>query len=308
MIKVHVDTDLGGDIDDLCALAMLLRREDVEITGITTVAENGGKRAGYVRYVLELEGRGDIPVAAGADGARGSFRERPGLPAEERYGPEPIAAAPGPLDEALDLIKKSIDQGAMVVGIGPFTNLYLFDQRYPGFLERAKITLMGGYVYPPRAGFPQWGNEMDYNVQVDVRSARHVIEHGEVCLVPLSVSVETVLRSAYLPALRGSGRLGGLIARQAEAFADERHYETTFGRTCDRLPEDMINFQHDPLACAIALGWNQGVEIEEIPLILEEKEGWLIERIDERGKATQLVTKVDGEAFNQYWIDQVLNK
>ena len=45
MIKVHVDTDLGGDIDDLCALAMLLRREDVEITGITTVAENGGKRA-----------------------------------------------------------------------------------------------------------------------------------------------------------------------------------------------------------------------------------------------------------------------
>jgi purine nucleosidase len=70
MLKVHVDTDFGGDIDDLCALAILLRRADVEITGITTVAENGGKRAGYVRHVLELEGKGDIPVAAGADGAR----------------------------------------------------------------------------------------------------------------------------------------------------------------------------------------------------------------------------------------------
>jgi purine nucleosidase len=55
--KVHLDTDLGGDIDDLCALAMLLRWEDVEITGITTVAESGGRRAGYVQHVLELEGR-----------------------------------------------------------------------------------------------------------------------------------------------------------------------------------------------------------------------------------------------------------
>ena len=54
---VHLDTDLGGDIDDLCALAMLLRWEQVEIAGITTVAEAGGRRAGYVRQVLELEGR-----------------------------------------------------------------------------------------------------------------------------------------------------------------------------------------------------------------------------------------------------------
>jgi hypothetical protein len=39
----------------------------VEITGITTVTEENGRRAGYVRYVLELEGRGHIPIAAGAD-------------------------------------------------------------------------------------------------------------------------------------------------------------------------------------------------------------------------------------------------
>ena len=39
MPKVHLDTDLGGDIDDLCALVMLPCWEDVEITGITTVAE-----------------------------------------------------------------------------------------------------------------------------------------------------------------------------------------------------------------------------------------------------------------------------
>ncbi len=84
--KVHLDTDLGGDIDDLCALAMLLRWEDVEITGITTVAESGGRRAGYVHHVLELEGRQAIPVAAGADVAQGYYRyPELGYPDEERY-------------------------------------------------------------------------------------------------------------------------------------------------------------------------------------------------------------------------------
>ena len=36
MLKVHLDTDLGGDSDDLCALAMLLKWPNVQITGITT--------------------------------------------------------------------------------------------------------------------------------------------------------------------------------------------------------------------------------------------------------------------------------
>ncbi|MCI0553911.1 MAG: nucleoside hydrolase, partial [Anaerolineae bacterium] len=72
--KIHLDTDLGGDIDDLCALAMLLRWNDVELTGITTVAEASGRRAGYARRVLELEGRSKVPVAAGADVSQGFYR------------------------------------------------------------------------------------------------------------------------------------------------------------------------------------------------------------------------------------------
>ncbi|HEU5318876.1 MAG TPA: hypothetical protein VFX49_22375, partial [Chloroflexota bacterium] len=55
--KVHLDTDIGGDVDDLCALAYLLRAPGVELTGVTTNLELDGRRAGYVRYVLELEGR-----------------------------------------------------------------------------------------------------------------------------------------------------------------------------------------------------------------------------------------------------------
>src|SRR5688572_23913937 len=80
-MKIHLDTDFGGDIDDICALAMLLRWSgDVKITGITTVAEITGKRAGQVKYVLELEGKSYIPVAAGADISGGFYPYELGLP------------------------------------------------------------------------------------------------------------------------------------------------------------------------------------------------------------------------------------
>jgi inosine-uridine nucleoside N-ribohydrolase len=304
-LKIHLDTDLGGDIDDLCALAMLLRWSDVEIAAVTTVAEDNGKRAGYVRYVLSLEYREDIPVAAGADISLGCYRSKPGFPEEEIYWGKAVTPSPNALEQALLLLKKSIEQDATIVGIGPYTNLYLLEKRYPGILENARLYLMGGYVYPPRAGFPPWGVEMDYNIQVDVQSARYVIEHSNPTLVPLSVTVETSLRRAYLETLRNSGALGQLLARQAEAFARDENNEEKYGKTCSNLPNDTINFQHDPLTCAIALGWDEGVEITEIPLKLNLRNGWLHETIDTAGKPTRVVTKIDGNRFNEFWIATV---
>ncbi len=305
MHKIHLDTDLGGDIDDLCALAMVLRWPDVHLTGITTVGDTNFRRAAYVRVVLGLEERNEIPVAAGADTSQGYYRYELGLPPEERYWPEPVVPSPNAPEAAIHLLKNSIEQGATLIGIGPYTNLNLLELQYPGILKQAKLFLMGGYVYPPRPGFPNWGNDMDFNIQVDVKSARHVIENSDPTLIPLSVTVETSLRRAYLDDLRKSGPLGQLIARQAAAFAVDEKNETRYGETCAGLPPDTINFQHDPLACAIALGWNEGVQIEEIPLILEEKDGWLIERIHPSGRLIRVVTRVNAASFNQIWLDQI---
>ncbi len=306
-LKVHLDTDLGGDMDDLCALAMLLRWPgDLRLTGITTVAEAQGKRAGYVNYALGLEGKTGIPVAAGADVSHGYYRYAElGYPSEERYWPEPIRPAPNAIGEALRLLKHSIEQGATIIGIGPFTNLYLLDLEYPGLLRQANLCLMAGYVYPIRPGFPAWDNNMDWNIQVDVRSAQYVLEHSNPMLVPLTVTVETALRRAYLADLRKAGNLGQLLARQAEAFAVDEANESKYGATCDGLPDDLINFQHDPLACAIALGWDAGVVIREVPLKLELEDGWLHEKIDPAGKPTRVVTQVDGNRFNEFWIKTI---
>ena len=67
-LKLHLDTDFAGDPDDACALALVLASAGVQLTGITTVADEDGRRAGYVRRFLEVCGfpPGFVPVAAGA--------------------------------------------------------------------------------------------------------------------------------------------------------------------------------------------------------------------------------------------------
>ena len=55
---------------------MLLNCPDIEITGITTVAEHAGKRDGYARDVLALVGRKNVPVAAVVDVHLGNLRFR----------------------------------------------------------------------------------------------------------------------------------------------------------------------------------------------------------------------------------------
>jgi purine nucleosidase len=309
-LKVHLDTDLGGDMDDLCALSMLLRWSgDIHLIGITTVAETKGRRAGYVQYVLGLEGKNKVPVAAGADVAQGFYRYAElGYPSEEKYWPETIHPSSDSPEEAIHLLKQSIEQGATIIGIGPFTNLYLLDLKYPGILMQAKLFLMGGCIYPTRSGFPNLGNKNDWNIQVDVKSAKYVIENSNPTLIPLTVSVETALRRAYLDDLQKSGELGRLLSRQAEAFAIDNQMERKFGEAYDRVPKDIINFQHDPLACAIALGWNDGVAMHEIPLKLELEHGWLHEKIDANGRLTKVVTEIHGYKFNEFWRKTICNQ
>ncbi len=307
MPQLHIDTDLGGDTDDLCALAMVLAWPDVELVGVTTVAEHGGKRAAYVRHALQLAGRGDVPIAAGADASLGCYRSWPMLPEEADYWPEPIDPIPGPLDAALDLLERNIEAGALVVGIGPFTNLALLERRTPGILERANLVLMGGFVFPPMEGYPTVTNEMDYNVQVDVESSRLVLERSFPTLVQLSVTVETFIGRADLEQIGKAGPLGELIAAQSKAFARDENTPAHKKTLWPALPADTINFQHDALACAIALDWYKGVQMEEIPLTFEIEDGYFREIVDRNGRVTTVVTQVDGDAFSNYWVALISN-
>src|SRR5215813_3138287 len=186
MITLHLDTDIGGDMDDLCALALLLCWPEVSLSGITTAAEAAGRRAGYARSVLALAGRTEIPLAAGADAtAQLGYRLIPTYPPDHLLWPEPVTPRPGPIEDALALMKASVDAGAVLVGTGPFTNFRLLEERYPGTLAHSRIVLMGGCPFPPRAGLPPWGPDEDYNFQADPGSGLFVLAHAQPLLVPL---------------------------------------------------------------------------------------------------------------------------
>ncbi len=44
MRGTNLNTDIGGDTDDLCALAMLLGWPGLELVGVTTCCDSGGMR------------------------------------------------------------------------------------------------------------------------------------------------------------------------------------------------------------------------------------------------------------------------
>src|SRR5690606_6142544 len=153
--------------DDACALAMLLGWPDVEITAITTSADRGGLRAAYVRHLLELAGRTDIPVVAGSEVTMTSLGGADPVIDDPRPWPQALEPAPAAPGAALDALLHSIDAGATVIAIGSCTNLAMLEMARAGSLSRCQVVIMGGWVDPPDSGLPTWGPDMDWNIQWD---------------------------------------------------------------------------------------------------------------------------------------------
>jgi purine nucleosidase len=299
---LHVDTDFAGDADDACALAMALGWPGAEVVAVTTTADPGGRRAGYVAHFLELAGRPEIPVAAGAAVSLTTGRPMGGLPDHDRYWPEPVAARPSEPGAALELLDHSIERRATVLAIGPYTNLALLEQAQPGRLDQVPVVIMGGWVRPPEDGLPQWGPEEDWNVQCDTQAALAVSGISRSTMVTLPATLGVHLRAGDLPGLARLGPIGELLAHQARAYGAE-HDMSALGRAHPALPDDLLNFHFDPVACAVALGW-QGVEIEMVQIEPVFRGEVLRFRAAGMGE-TRLVVAVDGDAFTETWLTAV---
>jgi inosine-uridine nucleoside N-ribohydrolase len=68
-MRVLLDTDVGGDVDDANALDLLVGLPDVELVAVTTVGAgvDAVKCGRLASYILPLAGRPDVPVHAGID-------------------------------------------------------------------------------------------------------------------------------------------------------------------------------------------------------------------------------------------------
>jgi hypothetical protein len=76
------------------------------------------------------------------------------------------------------------------------------------------------------------------------------------------------------------------------------------GREHPGLPDDLLNFQYDPVACAVALGWS-GAAVTDMRLRPLHRDGVLSFQAHAEGRPTRVVIDVDGAAFREAWISAV---
>ena len=221
MIPVLVDCDPGQD--DAIALLLALASPELEVTGVTTVAGNQtlDKVTANAIRVLELAGRGDVPVAAGADRplarelvTAGDAHGESGLD-----GPELPPARGRPVDRhAVDFLAERIlasDRPLTLVALGPLTNVAVLLAERPDAAHRlGRIVLMGGAIAE--------GNmtaSAEFNVWADPEAGARVFESGlDVTMVGLDVTNRAVLTPEHAGRLRAQGTVGAAVAAMLDYY------------------------------------------------------------------------------------------
>ena len=264
---VHLDTDLGSNPDDVAALAYLLARPDVELTGITTVDDPGGQRAGYVAEVLRLAGRADVPVAAGAERSLTSGQPSGRPPSGPPYWPAVVPPVPGSGRRragparglGLGRRRRRRDRPGHDAGPARAADAGRAARRPRGAdgrlgrTRRAAACRSGGRRTTGTSPATSWPPT---EVRACSRPAHRRTARDDCAGAPA--------RPRPAAAARRLAHSGGLMARQAAAYRDDRGQAGARARAHAGLPDDLANFHHDPLAAAVAAGWD-GVTIERRP-------------------------------------------
>jgi hypothetical protein len=76
------------------------------------------------------------------------------------------------------------------------------------------------------------------------------------------------------------------------------------GKAHTGLADDLLNFQYDPVACAVALGW-PGAVLDDMHLRTIVHNGQLRFEQDPGGRPTRVLVDVDGAALNEVWLTAV---
>jgi inosine-uridine nucleoside N-ribohydrolase len=224
---IVIDCDPGHD--DAIAILLALASPELDVRAITTVAGNQtlDKTTRNALVVLEVAGRMDIPVAAGADAPL----RRPLRTAAHVHGESgldgPVLPEPSvrPVDmHAVDLLADAIEPGVVLVPTAPLTNIALLLERHPDVRERLRaIVWMGGAIAE--------GNitpAAEFNAFVDPEAAAAVFASGvPITMVGLDVTHKALFARAHADRLREVGRAGRFVAELSDFF--QRFHEISYG-------------------------------------------------------------------------------
>ncbi len=262
-IRLIIDTDPG--VDDAIAILMALASPDVEVVGLTTVGGNVplARSTRNALALLQAAGRPDIPVARGAT-----------RPLRGRYTYEPQFHGPGGLSSRLpDPTTEPVSQGAvqflheqltsqpseaLLVALGPLTNIARLLREHPADLEHAKnIVVMGGAVNTPGNVTPN----AEFNFYSDPVAAEIVLSSRlPITLVDLAACRQVGISREQALGLRSDHQLGRLFLDLLRGW---------FQRDSSRQRFEF----YDPLALAIALDPVIVTVVKvDLDVVLEENE------------------------------------
>ncbi len=220
-VPVILDTDIGTDLDDVFALALVLASPELELRAVTTVSGDAYTRARLVCRLLQAVGRTEVPVASG----------QPPRPTPERSGQLPYGLQPGvnkspEAELAVPLLYRQFQNrpGELtLLAIGPLTNVAELLNRYPECKPWIKrIVLMGGAIRIGYNGKPPV--EAEWNIRSDIKAAQEVFRAGVPLLVaPLDATSNLPLEARHRQRIFQAGTP---LTQQVQALCQLSHKAT----------------------------------------------------------------------------------
>ncbi len=201
-MKIWIDTDIGGDIDDALALLYAMASTEIEIVGVSTVFQHTVARAKIAKTLLTMGGFGNIPVYAGIGKPRKAVsvhtlpvcvEKLPETYEEEVFGGAQIQGENGV--EALKEALEASEEGFAVATLGALTNIAELIEKYPQAAEKITcLYIMGGAVNL---------NLNEFNFTCDPESAAIVVQSSvQKKIIPLDVTFQCELSKEHIARLQ----------------------------------------------------------------------------------------------------------
>ena len=221
---VVLDTDMGPDIDDALALAMLHTyqdREQAEIAAVT-VSRNSVLGARFVDAVNTWHGHPDIPVGIDRRAPHTMVETSSYVSLADRW-PNDVATTPVP--DGVTVLRQVLaralaeDRRVVIVQVGFSGNVAALLDSPPdplSVLDGTELVAATGAVLSIMAG--SFEDRVEFNVANDVASARRVVDGwpGELILSPFELGYDV-----HYPYAAVRDRLGAdNPTRQAYEFTD----------------------------------------------------------------------------------------
>ncbi len=270
-IPVILDTDIGGDIDDTWALALLLKSPEFDLKLVVSDLGDTVYRAKLIAKLLETAKRTDIPVGVGV---RQSDAGGPQSPWVADYD---LNRFPGNVhhDGVAALINTimSAPEPVTLICIGPVPNIRVALEREPRIAQRVRFVGMHGSVRLGYDGKPQ--PDPECNVVSDVAAARSVFTAAW----PMTI---TPLDTCGLVRLKGDKyrKIAASTDPLTRAVIENYQIWRKAGDPQASAEAEASSVLFDTVAIYLAMAHDL-VVMEELPIVISD-DGFT--RIDPQGK------------------------